>query len=111
MLRKRTESKEKEKDNVDENININPKFFVPLHPLIVIVLVYGLYLTFCSALCPENMTVLPLWAPLAPQASYLGTHFPVLMQMHSCICTGGPCSRGFLFCSPDKEVQDEPIHH
>lgn len=55
----------------------NPDFFVPPHPVIAILIPYGLLLTFSSALIPENI---PSYLPLGELAKYLGNEYPTLMQ-------------------------------
>ena len=65
------------------NIQLNEGFFVPAHPLWMVLVPYGLYLTFASYLCPT--TCLPSFLPLAPLATFLGTSFPLLMGTVSAI--------------------------
>ena len=59
------------------SIQLREGFFVPAHPLWMILVPYGLYLTFASYLCPT--TCLPSFLPLATLATFLGTSFPLLM--------------------------------
>ena len=59
------------------SIQLREGFFVPAHPLWMILVPYGLYLTFASYLCPT--TCLPSFLPLAPLVTLLGTSFPLLM--------------------------------
>ena len=57
---------------------LQPGFLVPAHPLWVVLVPYGLYLTFSSALCPASC--LPAALPLAPLAAQHGTAAPGLMR-------------------------------
>ena len=59
------------------SIQLSEGFFVPAHPLWMILVPYIVYLTFASFLCPT--TCLPSFLPLAPLATLLGTSFPLLM--------------------------------
>ena len=52
-------------------------FFVSPRPLIVLLIPYGLLLTFTSALFPDNI---PSFVPLGELAKYLGNEYPSLMQ-------------------------------
>ena len=52
-------------------------FFVAPHPVIALLIPYGLLLTFSSALFPENI---PSFVPLGDLAKYLGNEYPTLMQ-------------------------------
>merc|ERR1711953_1433594 len=47
------------------------------HPVLLLVICYGLYLTFCSAVCP--LACLPSYLPAASLASNLGTEHPLVM--------------------------------
>ena len=62
---------------------LQPGFLVPAHPLWVVLVPYGLYLTFASYLCPT--TCLPSSLPLAPLATFLGTNFNFLMGSISAV--------------------------
>ena len=64
-------------------IQLNQNFFVPANIISMILVPYGLYLTFTSFLCPT--TCLPSWLPLAPLATYLGTNFNFLMGAISAV--------------------------
>ena len=57
--------------------NPPPDFFVPPHPLIALLIPYGLLLTFSSALFPDNI---PPFIPLGELAKYLGNEYSSLMQ-------------------------------
>ena len=65
------------------SIQLREGFFVPAHPLWMILVPYGLYLTFASYLCPT--TCLPSFLPLATLATFLGTSFPLLMGALSAV--------------------------
>ena len=54
-----------------------PDFFLPPHPVISLLIPYGLLLTFSSALYPDNI---PSFVPLGDLAKYLGNEYPTLMQ-------------------------------
>ena len=54
-----------------------PDFFVPAHPVVALLIPYGLLLTFSSALFPDNI---PSFVPLGELARYLGNEYPTLMQ-------------------------------
>ena len=69
--------------SIISSIQLNEGFFVPAHPLWMILVPYGLYLTFASYLCPT--TCLPSFLPLAPLATFLGTSFPLLMGTLSAV--------------------------
>merc|ERR1712192_387160 len=56
-----------------------PGFFVPCHPILTAVIVYGLYLTVASALCPN--TCLPDYLPIASFATSSGMNHPTLMRV------------------------------
>ena len=60
--------------------NPPPDFFVFPHPLIVLLIPYGLLLTFSSALFPDNI---PSFVPFGELAKYLGHEYPSLMQFLS----------------------------
>ena len=47
---------------------------------------YGLYLTFCSALCP--LQCLPAYLPLGSLASYLGTEYHLAMSILAAVAAG-----------------------
>ena len=63
------------------NRQLNEGFFIPAHPVWMVLVPYGLYLTFASYLCP--LTCLPSFLPLAPLATFLGTNFNLLMGVIS----------------------------
>ena len=65
------------------NIQLNNGFFVPAYPLSMVLVPYGLYLTFSSYLCPT--TCLPAFLPLASLATFLGTNFNFLMGSISAV--------------------------
>lgn len=65
------------------NIELKPGFFVPAHVVSMILVPYGLYLTFSSYLCPT--TCLPSWLPLAGLATLLGTQLNLLMGIISLV--------------------------
>ena len=50
--------------SIISSIQLNEGFFVPAHPLWMILVPYGLYLTFASYLCPT--TCLPSFLPGLP---------------------------------------------
>ena len=56
------------------------EFFVVPHPLILVGIPYGIFLTFLSALFP---TSIPSFLPLGPLATWLGLTFPALMNFLS----------------------------
>ena len=64
-------------------IQLNQNFFVPANIISMVLVPYGLYLTFSSFLCPT--TCLPSSLPLAPLATYLGTNFNFLMGSISAV--------------------------
>lgn len=74
---------EESERSIVSSIQLNEGFFVPAHPLWMILVPYGLYLTFASYLCPT--TCLPAFLPLAPLATLLGTSFPLLMGTLSAV--------------------------
>ena len=57
--------------------NPPPNFFIPAHPVLALLIPYGLLLTFSSALFPDNI---PSFIPLGELAKYLGNTYPTLMQ-------------------------------
>ena len=63
-------------------LNLQPDFFVPAYPLWMVLVPYGLYLTFTSYLCP---TCLPASLPAAPLARWLGTNANFLMGLVSAV--------------------------
>ena len=65
------------------SIQLREGFFVPAHPLWMILVPYIVYLTLGSFLCPT--TCLPSFLPLAPLATLLGTSFPLLMGTLSAV--------------------------
>merc|ERR1711990_358033 len=78
--RKNTQSVPEGDDaNTTTTTVLNSGFFVPVHPVLGIVICYGLYLTFCSALCP--LQCLPSYLPLGSLASYLGTQYHLAMSI------------------------------
>ena len=64
-------------------IQLNDGFFVPAYPLFMVLVPYGLFLTFSSYLCPT--TCIPSFLPLGPLATFLGTNFNFLMGSISAI--------------------------
>ena len=54
-----------------------PNFYVAPHPIIAILIPYGLLLSFSSALFSDNI---PSFVPLGELAKYLGNEYPTLMQ-------------------------------
>ena len=55
-----------------------PHFFIPPHPIVAILIPYGLLLTFSAALFPQNI---PTFVPLGELAKYLGETYPIMMQL------------------------------
>ena len=68
------------------SVTLNPGFFVPAHVISMILVPYGLYLTFSSYLCPT--TCLPSFLPLASLATFLGTQFNLIMGILSLVAAG-----------------------
>lgn len=64
------------------DLQLNDGYFVPAYPLFMVLVPYGLYLTFTSYLCPS---CLPSSLPLGPLATFLGTNFNFLMGVISAI--------------------------
>jgi len=62
---------------------LSENFFVPAYPIWMVLVPYGLYLTFSSYFCPT--TCLPTGLPLAPLATWLGTNLNFLMGIISAI--------------------------
>jgi len=78
--RKSSESSEEVDGSYEDVVPVKPfksGFFVPCHPLLTLAIVYGMYLTIASALCPH--TCLPHYLPVAPLAVSLGSNHPSLM--------------------------------
>ena len=71
---------------VISSIQLNDGFFVPAHVVSMILVPYGLYLTFASYLCPT--TCLPSFLPLASLATTLGTTLNPLMGVVSAVAAG-----------------------
>ena len=65
------------------DIQLNDAFFVPAYPLFMVLVPYGLFLTFSSYLCPT--TCIPSFLPLGSLATFLGTNFNFLMGSISAI--------------------------
>jgi len=64
-------------------IALNPNFFVLAYPLWIVLVPYGLYLTFSSYLCPA--ACLPSYLPLSGLATWLGTNLNFLMGVISAV--------------------------
>jgi len=70
------------RNGISTSIQVNEEFFVPAHPVFMVLIPYGLFLTFTSFLCP--LCLLPLAPlPLAPLATFLGLKFNSLMGILS----------------------------
>ena len=65
------------------DIQLPGGYFVPAYPLSMVLVPYGLFLTFSSFLCPS--TCLPSFLPLSSLATYLGTNYNFLMGSISAI--------------------------
>ena len=65
------------------NVQLDEGYFVPAHPVSMVLVPYGLYLTFASYLCPSSC--IPPILPLGPLATYLGTNFNFLMGSISAV--------------------------
>jgi len=64
---------ESTEENLEDNRVFKENFFVPAHPILFIAIVYGLFLTFASAICPQ--TCLSMYLPLGSFASMLGKDY------------------------------------
>ena len=69
--------------SLDRNVQLDDGYFVPAHPLLMVLVLYGLILTFTSFLCP--LTCIPFFLPLGTLATTLGTNFNFLMGIISAI--------------------------
>ena len=65
------------------DIQLPDGYFVPAYPLSMVLVPYGLFLTFSSFLCPS--TCLPSFLPLSSLATYLGTNYNFLMGSISAV--------------------------
>ena len=78
-----------QKDGVERTIlpmsyiQLPDGYFVPAYPLSMVLVPYGLFLTFSSFLCPS--TCVPSFLPLSSLASYLGTNYNFLMGSISAV--------------------------
>merc|ERR1712107_800911 len=68
---------ESTEENLEDNRVFKENFFVPAHPILFIAIVYGLFLTFASAICPQ--TCLSMYLPLGSFASMLGKDYSTVM--------------------------------
>ena len=78
-----------QKDGVERTIlpmsyiQLPDGYFVPAHPLSMVLVPYGLFLTFSSFLCPS--TCIPSFLPLGFLATYLGTNYKIRMGSISAV--------------------------
>ena len=85
------------------NKNNQPSnFFVPAHPVITLLVPYGLLLTFSAALFPENI---PTFVPLGELARYLGNEFSVLMQFLALFAASAHAAYPFYIVTLSKRYQ------
>lgn len=77
-------------------------FFVPVHPVIALLVPYGLLLTFSAALFPENI---PTIVPLGELARYLGNEFSVLMQFLALFAASVHAAYPFYILTLSKKYQ------
>ena len=77
-------------------------FFVPAHPVIALLVPYGLLLTFSAALFPENI---PSFVPLGELAKYLGNEFSVLMQFLALFAASVHAAYPFYIVTLSKQYQ------
>ena len=82
--------------------NPPPNFFIPAHPVIAILIPYGLLITFSSALFPQNI---PSFVPLGELARYLGENYPTMMQLLSLFAAGLHVSYPFYMIKLALEYQ------
>jgi len=65
------------------SVQLDDGYFVPAYPVFMVLVPYGLFLTFSSYLCPS--TCIPSSLPLGSLATYLGTNFNFLMGSISAV--------------------------
>ena len=86
-----------------QNKNNPPSnFFVPAHPVIALLVPYGLLLTFSAALFPENISS---FVPLGELAKYLGNEFSVLMQFLALFAASVHAAYPFYIVTLSKRYQ------
>ena len=68
---------------LESTLQLDDGYFVPAHPLLMVLVLYGLFLTFTSFICP--LTCIPFSLPLGSFATFLGTNFNFLMGIISAI--------------------------
>jgi hypothetical protein len=93
------------------DLQLEDGYFVLAHPLFMVLVPYGLYLTFASYLCPT--TCLPASLPLASLANYLGNNYNFLMGVISAIAAALHVGNVLIYttcpCLPRFPVAGEAV--